>query len=86
MTITAHGKEEVFELLCILDFNNVRKRMSVILKEPGGKIILYCKGADSTVYERLDPSCADLQELTTSHLNVSYRTTFSVTYFNGFSN
>ncbi len=35
-----------------------------------GKIKLYCKGADTTVFERLSPSSADLKELTTSHLNV----------------
>jgi magnesium-transporting ATPase (P-type) len=36
-------QEETYELLCILDFNNVRKRMSVILRRDG-KIRLYCKG------------------------------------------
>ena len=45
ITITFHGVEEVYELLCILDFNNVRKRMSVILRKDG-KIRLYCKGKD----------------------------------------
>ena len=29
ITLNVHGVEEVYELLCILDFNNVRKRMSV---------------------------------------------------------
>ena len=29
ITIEILGKEETYELLCILDFNNVRKRMSV---------------------------------------------------------
>lgn len=29
ITIDVQGVEEVYELLCILDFNNVRKRMSV---------------------------------------------------------
>lgn len=43
ITITFNGVEEVYELLCILDFNNVRKRMSVILRKDG-KIRLYCKG------------------------------------------
>jgi phospholipid-translocating ATPase len=62
------GQQEVYELLCILDFNNVRKRMSVILRKDD-KITLYCKGADTTVYERLNPSCAELMELTTSNLN-----------------
>ena len=64
------GKEEVYELLAILDFDNVRKRMSVIVRK-NGKVRLLCKGADSVIYERLDKSCADLGELTTHHLNVS---------------
>lgn len=29
ITIEALGVEETYELLCILDFNNIRKRMSV---------------------------------------------------------
>lgn len=43
LTVTFEGREESYELLCILDFNNVRKRMSVILRRDG-KIRLYCKG------------------------------------------
>lgn len=42
----------------------------VILKKDD-RITLYCKGADSTVYPRLNPKCAELQMITTSHLNVS---------------
>merc|ERR1711935_592712 len=51
ITITFSGVEEVYELLCILDSNNVRKRMSVILRKDG-KIKLYCKGADVVIFER----------------------------------
>jgi hypothetical protein len=29
ITVEINGEERVYELLCILDFNNVRKRMSV---------------------------------------------------------
>jgi len=32
--------------------------------------MLYCKGADSTVYERLSADSADIQEATTLHLEV----------------
>ena len=42
ITIQARGMPEIHELLCILDFNNVRKRMSVIVKYEG-KIKLYKK-------------------------------------------
>lgn len=68
ITIEVKGREEVHELLAILDFNNVRKRMSVILRHEG-RVKLWCKGADSVIYERLDPSNSNLAELTTHHLN-----------------
>ncbi|XP_069982480.1 probable phospholipid-transporting ATPase IM isoform X3 [Penaeus vannamei] len=68
ITISAKGTEEMYELLCILDFNNVRKRMSVILKRDG-KIRLYCKGADSIIYERLKDGQESLKYHTQEHLN-----------------
>ena len=36
-----------YEVLNILDFNSTRKRMSVICRTPQGKVLLFCKGADS---------------------------------------
>lgn len=68
ITVEISGEERVYELLCILDFNNVRKRMSVIVRREG-KIQLFCKGADSLIFERMHPKCADLKELTLHHLN-----------------
>ena len=70
ITITFNGVEEVYELLCILDFNNVRKRMSVILRKDG-KIRLYCKGADSVIFERLRPGHEELKAKTQVDLDVS---------------
>ncbi|XP_031685480.1 phospholipid-transporting ATPase ID [Oncorhynchus kisutch] len=69
VTIVEMGKQRSYELLAILDFNNVRKRMSVIVRSPEGKLCLYCKGADTMVYERLDQSCSKLMDVTTEHLN-----------------
>lgn len=68
ITILAKDAQEVYELLCILDFNNVRKRMSVILKKDG-KIRLYCKGADSVIYERLKDGQDVIKRLTQEHLD-----------------
>ena len=71
ITITALGVEEVYDLLCILDFNNVRKRMSVVLQNRRDqKILLLCKGADSIIYERLDMGSVDIKSRTQEHLNV----------------
>lgn len=68
ITIYAKEVQETYELLCILDFNNVRKRMSVILKKDG-RIRLYCKGADSIIYERLKEGQDGLKRLTQEHLD-----------------
>ncbi len=43
-----------FELLHVLPFDSVRKRMSVILLHPVTRErLLYCKGADSSMLPRL---------------------------------
>ncbi|KAM6953984.1 phospholipid-transporting ATPase ID-like [Aplochiton taeniatus] len=69
VTIVEMGQQLNYQLLAILDFNNVRKRMSVIVRSPEGQLSLYCKGADTIIYERLHHSCSKLQEVTTEHLN-----------------
>uniref|UniRef100_A0A8C2H6M6 Phospholipid-transporting ATPase n=1 Tax=Cyprinus carpio TaxID=7962 RepID=A0A8C2H6M6_CYPCA len=65
VTIEEMGIQRSYELLAILDFNNVRKRMSVIVRNPEGKLSLYCKGADTIIYERLHPSCKNSTDLLT---------------------
>lgn len=48
--IEINGEREHYKLLCILDFNNDRKRMSVIVRDTKTqRIFLYCKGADTMV-------------------------------------
>lgn len=69
VTIDVAREKEMYELLAILDFNNERKRMSVIVKR-NDQIRLYCKGADTIVYERLDRSCKPLMTKTMQHLNM----------------
>ncbi|XP_018417757.1 PREDICTED: probable phospholipid-transporting ATPase IH [Nanorana parkeri] len=44
---------ERFELLHVLTFDSVRRRMSVIVKSCTGEIILFCKGADSSIFPRV---------------------------------
>ncbi|XP_044762025.1 probable phospholipid-transporting ATPase IM isoform X2 [Coccinella septempunctata] len=68
ITIEVMGTKEVYELLCILDFNNVRKRMSVILRR-NGQLRLYCKGADNVIYERLKKGNDEIKHATQEHLN-----------------
>uniref|UniRef100_A0A8C1WT11 Phospholipid-transporting ATPase n=1 Tax=Cyprinus carpio TaxID=7962 RepID=A0A8C1WT11_CYPCA len=72
-TVTTHelGKAVTYTLLAILDFNNIRKRMSVIVRNPEGRIRLYCKGADTVLFERLHSCNHELMNITSDHLNVS---------------
>ena len=50
-----------FQKLAFLEFNSVRKRMSVVVRDPQTKkITLYTKGADSTVTELLRPGQKEL--------------------------
>ncbi|KAG6909762.1 hypothetical protein DXG01_015478 [Tephrocybe rancida] len=51
--IEVMGQRERYTPLKMLEFNSTRKRMSVVMRNPEGRLILYCKGADSVIYERL---------------------------------
>ncbi|KAI8638204.1 hypothetical protein BD408DRAFT_423376 [Parasitella parasitica] len=45
--------EEEYQILNVCEFNSTRKRMSVVLRGPDGRVKLYCKGADTVILERL---------------------------------
>ncbi|KAJ2160716.1 hypothetical protein GGF46_002017, partial [Coemansia sp. RSA 552] len=42
-----------YEVLDVLEFSSARKRMSVILRCPDGRIVMMSKGADSAIWPRL---------------------------------
>ncbi|TFK15214.1 Phospholipid-transporting ATPase IG [Platysternon megacephalum] len=44
---------EKYQLLHVLNFDPVRRRMSVIVKTSTGKFLLFCKGADSSIFPRV---------------------------------
>ncbi|KAL2084185.1 hypothetical protein ACEWY4_019703 [Coilia grayii] len=69
ITVQEMGRPVTYTLLAILDFNNIRKRMSVIVRNPEGRIRLYCKGADTVLFDRLHPCNHDLMNITSDHLN-----------------
>lgn len=48
-----NGKKSEYEVSHILEYTSERKRMSVIVHCPDGKIRLYAKGADSVIKERV---------------------------------
>uniref|UniRef100_A0A1A9V9K6 Phospholipid-transporting ATPase n=1 Tax=Glossina austeni TaxID=7395 RepID=A0A1A9V9K6_GLOAU len=66
--INALGEKEQYEILNILEFTSVRKRMSAIVRTPEGEIKLFCKGADSVIYERLAENGQAFRDVTLTHL------------------
>jgi phospholipid-transporting ATPase len=68
VTIDAMGVPEQYEILNVLEFTSDRKRMSVIARTPAGKIKLYCKGADTVIYERLLAGQDEMAVDTLKHL------------------
>ncbi|XP_052314553.1 phospholipid-transporting ATPase IC-like [Oncorhynchus keta] len=69
ITISEMDQEMTYEVLALLDFNSDRKRMSIILRFPDGRIRLYCKGADTVIYERLSPNSKH-KEVTQTALDI----------------
>lgn len=68
------GEERVYTVLNTLEFNSARKRMSAIMKMPDGKIMLFCKGADSVIYSRLKKGeQPELRRKTAEHLEMFAR-------------
>lgn len=67
VTIDLFGVEERYEILNVLEFTSDRKRMSVVVRTPSGKIKLLCKGADTVIYERLEDSL-QYRDITLQHL------------------
>ncbi|KAM4664395.1 phospholipid-transporting ATPase IG isoform 1-T1 [Discoglossus pictus] len=44
---------EFYQLLHVLNFDPVRRRMSVLVRSHTGRIFLFCKGADSSMFHRV---------------------------------
>lgn len=64
------GIQEEFQILNVCEFNSTRKRMSVVLRGPDGRIKLYCKGADTVILERLSDDNPFVKS-TLEHLEVN---------------
>ncbi|XP_042480914.1 probable phospholipid-transporting ATPase 4 isoform X1 [Macadamia integrifolia] len=61
--------EREYKVLNLLEFNSKRKRMTVIVQDEDGQILLLCKGADSIIFDRLAKNGRVFEEYTSRHLN-----------------
>ena len=50
-----------YKLLNVCEFTSTRKRMSCIYRDPNGRIILMCKGADAIIKDRLSQDSLESQ-------------------------
>ncbi|GAV73284.1 E1-E2_ATPase domain-containing protein/HAD domain-containing protein [Cephalotus follicularis] len=67
---TGNKVERTYELLSVLEFNSARKRMSVIVRDEEGKILVLCKGADSVMFDRIGKNGKEFEQETRDHVNV----------------
>ncbi|KAF5741024.1 phospholipid-transporting ATPase 3 isoform X1 [Tripterygium wilfordii] len=61
-------QDVAYEILNVLEFNSTRKRQSVVCRYPDGRLVLYCKGADTVIYERLAAESDNIKKVTREHL------------------
>lgn len=47
---------ETYEILDVIEFSSKRKRMSIIIRKPDGRICVFVKGADNVILPRLEQS------------------------------
>lgn len=74
INVNVMGEDQHYAILNVIEFNSSRKRMSAILRLPDGRIVLYCKGADSIIYSRLKKGeQQDLRRETAEHLEMFAR-------------
>ncbi|KAH9996634.1 phospholipid-translocating P-type ATPase [Xylariaceae sp. FL0662B] len=44
---------ETYEVLDVIEFSSKRKRMSIVIRMPDGRVCVFCKGADNVILARL---------------------------------
>ncbi|KAI4899202.1 hypothetical protein NFI96_023595 [Prochilodus magdalenae] len=69
------GKVLKFKVLDVLTFDSFRRRMSIIVRHPHSKeIIMYTKGADSGIMERLQSSFEDRKRVKSRSRDIAHKT------------
>ncbi|KAJ3323832.1 hypothetical protein HDV06_001202 [Boothiomyces sp. JEL0866] len=67
LTINVNGVDREYEIYQVNEFNSTRKRMSLVVRGPDGKVKLMIKGAETVIVERLSKGCTFLND-TTQHM------------------
>ncbi|OQR98060.1 phospholipid-transporting ATPase [Thraustotheca clavata] len=67
--LRVHKELIQYELLDVLEFNSARKRMSTVVRNPAGTLMLFTKGADVVIYSRLKDASDSVAVDTSKHIN-----------------
>ena len=72
VTVSVFGEDVEYEILVIVPFTSARKRSTVVVRGPDGKIVVMTKGADVVLMELLDEMTANnvrIYNATQAHLD-----------------
>ena len=64
---------EIYQVLDVIEFSSVRKRMSIVVRMPDHRISLFCKGADTTIVSLLRKSDLAIDQATKVERKTSIR-------------
>ncbi|KAK8096982.1 aminophospholipid transporter protein [Apiospora kogelbergensis] len=69
---------DTYQVLDVIEFSSQRKRMSIVVRMPDGKICIICKGADSAIIPRLKLSRLALNKVADVERRASVRKSMEV--------
>ncbi|KAF4932706.1 putative phospholipid-transporting ATPase [Colletotrichum fructicola] len=58
--VDGSSSQTIYEILDVIEFSSKRKRMSIVVRCPDGRLWLICKGADSIILPRLRSAPSDM--------------------------
>ncbi|KXJ92109.1 P-type ATPase [Microdochium bolleyi] len=64
--------DDTYQILDVIEFSSKRKRMSIVVRYPDGRICIICKGADSAILPRLRSAEVAKQKASEVRRSVDY--------------
>ncbi|KAI8270562.1 putative phospholipid-transporting ATPase [Colletotrichum sp. SAR11_239] len=65
--VDGSSSQTIYEILDVIEFSSKRKRMSIVVRCPDGRLWLICKGADSIILPRLRSAPSDMTGASSSN-------------------
>lgn len=71
--LNGHKITETYQIESVIEFSSKRKRMSIVVRMPNGKLCIFTKGADSVILPRLKQKRLAIQTATAVERKASMR-------------